>query len=120
MDQRRPWTFGLDRSEHRLMIRRGLSCSDRGIFDQDIVFAGDFPDLIKQRRGFRWIFEHRLMLPHPLVALRPGVTLLHVNSLLSQLASPGAKLLLRARDCAPERTQNPKIQQHNNRARDNP
>ena len=31
-----------------------------------------------------------------------------------------AELLLRARDCAPERTQNPKIQQHNNRASDNP
>jgi hypothetical protein len=34
-----------------------------------------------------------LMLPHPLVALRPGVALFHVNSLLGQLTSPGAKLL---------------------------
>src|SRR4249919_2612118 len=60
------------------------------------------------------------MLPHPLVALRPGVALFHVNRLLGQLTSPGAKLLLRARDCAPERTQNPKIEQHSNRPRDNP
>src|SRR5258705_13267092 len=102
MDQRGPRTFGFDRSENRLMIWRRLACSDRRIFNQDIVFAGDFPDLIKQRRGFRWIFEHRLMLPHPLVALRPGGALFHVNSLLGQLTSPGAKLLLRARDCAPE------------------
>jgi hypothetical protein len=120
MDQGRPRTFGFDRSENRLMIRRGLACSDRRIFNQDIVFAGDFPDLIKQSRGFRRIFELRLMLLHPLVPFRPGVALSHVDSLLGQLASPGGELLLRARDCAPERTQNPKIQQHNNRARDNP
>ena len=120
MDQGRPRTFGFDRSENRLMIRSGLACSDRRIFDQDIVFAGDFPDLIKQRGGFRGIFERRLMLPHPLVALGPRVALFHVNSLLGQLTSPAAKLLLRARDCAPERNQNPQIEQHSNGPCDNP
>src|SRR6476659_8127701 len=60
------------------------------------------------------------MLPHPLVALRPCVAFIYVNSLLGQLTSPGAKLLLCTGDCAPERTQNPKVEQHSNRPCDNP
>src|SRR4051812_10557536 len=94
MYQRRPRTFGFDRSKDRLMVWCGLACPNRGVFNQNVVFTGDFPDSIKQCRGFRWIFEHRLILTHPPVAFRPGLALFHVNSLLGQLASPGAKLLL--------------------------
>src|SRR5262249_49876295 len=104
MDQRGPWTLSFDRSENRLMVRRGLAGSDCGIFNQDVVFAGDFLNLIKQSRGFRRIFELRLMLLHPLIALRPGIALSYVHRLLGKLASPCSELLLRARDCAPQRT----------------
>src|SRR6476620_12391852 len=52
MEQRWPRAFGFDRSENGLMIRGRLTCSDRRIFNQDIVFVRDFLDLIKQRRGF--------------------------------------------------------------------
>src|SRR5437667_12490620 len=102
------------------MIRRRFARSDCGIFNLNVVFARDFLELIKQRRRLRWILEYRLMLSHPLVAFRPGGALFHVNSLLGELASPGGQLPLRARDCAPERTQNPKIEQHTNRPGDDP
>jgi hypothetical protein len=102
------------------MIRRRFARSDCRIFNLNVVFTCDFLELIKQGRGFRRIFEHRLVLPHPLIAFRPGVALFYVESLLRQLASPGGELLLGARDCAPKRTQNPKIEEPNNRPCDNP
>src|SRR5262249_45799501 len=116
MYQGRPWTLRFHGSENRLMIRGGLACSDRWIFNQNIILAGDFPELIEQSGGFGGIREYRLMLPDPIVAFRPDVALLHVESLLRQLAPAGRQLLLRAADCAQDPTYNPKIDQPDHRS----
>src|SRR5262245_2356894 len=104
MYQRRPWTLRFHGSENRLMIRGGLACSDRWIFNQNIILDGDLPDLIEQSGGFGGIHEDWLMSPYPIVAFRPYVALLHIESLLRQLAPAGRQLLLRAADCAQDRT----------------
>src|SRR5262245_48615751 len=104
MDQRVPLNLCFHGNENRLMIRGGLACSDRWIFNQNIILAGDFPELIEESGGFGGIHEDWLMLPDPIVAFRPDVALLHIESLLRQLAPAGRQLLLRAADCAQDRT----------------
>ena len=38
------------------MVRSGFAGADRGIFNQNVVFAGDLFQLIEEIRGFRFIF----------------------------------------------------------------
>ena len=82
------------------MVRRGLACSDGGIFNLNVVFACDFAQLVKQRGSLCWILQRGLMFPEPLVAFCPRVSLLRIKSLLRQLTPEGRQLSLCAANCA--------------------
>src|SRR5438477_10709236 len=100
MHQRWPWAFRFNGSKNRLMVRRGLACSDGRIFNLNVVFARDFAQLVKQSGGLSRILQHGLMLPKPPVAFCPCVALLRVKSWLRQLTSTGRHLSLCATDSA--------------------
>src|SRR5205085_4218985 len=79
MNELRPRTLRFDGGKNRLVTGVRLAVTDRWILNQNVVFARNLLELIKQGRGITCPTISRLMLAYPLLALRPNIALAHVN-----------------------------------------
>src|SRR5205085_6176831 len=104
--ERGPRALDFEGSKDRLPFRRGVARADRGILEEDVVFAGDLLDLIEQRRSFARSFQGGLMFLEPLGVLLPKGALANENLLDFARVLPrrqiGAGVVERTEQLAPK------------------